>query len=119
MAEQYSAARRFPKAIVNVTTEVVVERDEASTSVDGRFLILGGGGAWIEMTGQYPIDSEVALRFKLPRGATDIACRAVVRNRMHRRGAGVEFVDITPDDRESVIAFVARQTGGASPPAAG
>ena len=119
MAEQYSVARRFPRAIVNVTTEVVVERDEASTPVDGRFLILGGGGAWIEMAGQYPIDSEVALRFKLPRGATDIACRAVVRNRMHRRGAGVEFVDITPDDRASVIAFVARQTGGASPPAAG
>lgn len=116
MAEDYSVQRRYPRAIVNLTTEVVVDRGDASTSVGGRFLILGGGGAWIEMSWQYPIDTEVTLRFKLPSVTDDIACRAVVRNRVHRRGAGVEFVDITLSDRANVIAFVARQTPGASSP---
>ncbi len=99
MADEHSVQCRDPGAIVNLTTEVVVERGDAEVSVDGLFLLLGSGGAWIEMAGQYPIDSEVALCFKLPTGGSDIACRAVVRNHMRRRGAGIEFVDITPHDR--------------------
>ena len=112
MAESYEVTRRYRRAVVNVTADVTVDQAGAETHVTGRFLILGGGGAWIEMTGTHLIDSVGALRFSLPRAAEEIACRAVVRNRVVRRGAGVEFLDISPGDRDHIVAFVAHQTRG-------
>ena len=113
MPARYAVARRYAQAIVNVTAKVGTGQNGAFRT-DGRFLILGGGGAWIEMSGHYPIGSTIEVRFRLPPNH-HIVCRAVVRNWVVRRGAGVEFLDLSENDLAKVVAFVKKQAGAQAP----
>ena len=73
------------------------------------------GGAFIETAEGFPIGSVLSLRFMLP-GARDlISCAVSVRNvRNDSAGLGVQFLDLSPDDRRLVCAFAGDGGQGSS-----
>ncbi len=64
--------------------------------------VLSVGGACLEVSGSFPVDSAVELRFTLPGFDEDIACGGVVRHEEPGHGVGVEFTDLAPSDRERI-----------------
>ena len=97
--------RRYPRASVSLATEVWVDHTGVTRRVDGRFVVLGAGGAFLEVDETYPIGSRLYLPFRLaPIG--EIACRAIVRDALARKGVGVDFLDLEPPDRARLGAFV-------------
>ena len=99
-------ARRDLRARVNFETKVWVDRAGGPTSVDGRLVVLGAGGAFLELGDTYPLGTMMRVRFTLaPIGEID--CLAIVRNGLEAKGVGVEFLDLDPHDQVRV--FVAQQ----------
>ena len=82
--------------------------DGAGARASGHLVVLGGGGAFLELEERYPISSPLRLRFTL---ATlgEISCRAIVRYVIDGKGVAVEFLDIEPGDRERIMAFVEKR----------
>ena len=74
----------------------------------GRFVILGAGGACLELDEPFSVGSLLKLSFTLPKTGDTIDCRAIVRDEISRTSVGVEFLDISPQDRERVSACVQR-----------
>ena len=107
-ASIHTDARRDPRAKVNFETKVWVDRAGGTTSVDGRFVVLGAGGAFLELGDTYPLGTMMRVRFTLaPIGEID--CRAIVRNGLEAKGVGVEFLDLDPHDQERLRTFVELQ----------
>ncbi len=104
MADQ----RRFPRARLSFKTKVWVETPSGPTRVEGRFVVLGEGGACLELDESFSVGSLLNLTFTLPETGDTIGCRAIVRNAVEGKGMGVEFLDISPQERERVSACVQR-----------
>ena len=107
MTDVQSDRRRFPRVEVSFHVDVWV--DGAEARVNGRLVVLGGGGAFLELDDRYPISSSLRLRFAL---ATlgEIGCRAMVRYVIEGKGVAVEFLDMDPGERDRIMVFVeARQ----------
>ena len=104
--------RRYPRAGVSFATEVWVDKGGVSAFADGRFIVLGAGGGRLEVGETIPIGNILRLRFRFPPRFEDIICRSIVRNALEgkRRGVGVEFLDLSPRDRERMSAFVDQQS---------
>ncbi len=101
-------ARRDLRAKVNFETKVWVDQAGSTTSVDGRLVVLGAGGAFLELGDTYPLGTMMRVRFTLaPIGEID--CRAIVRNGLEAKGVGVEFLDLDPHDQERLRRFVEQQ----------
>lgn len=65
------------------------------------------GGAYIATADGFPIGSVLNLRFTLPGTRHPISCAASVRNLRNGGAAlGVQFLDMSQDDRDLVGAFV-------------
>ena len=64
-----------------------------------RLRVLSVGGACLGLRGLYPIGMAMGLSVTLPGSDDAIACRAVVRSAVFGKGVGVEFLELTPDDR--------------------
>ena len=76
---------------------------------------LSEGGAFFETADGFPIGSVLNLRFMLPGARRLISCAASVRNLRHGgAGLGVQFLDMSPDDRCLVGAFVSDGGSGSS-----
>ena len=68
---------------------------------------LSEGGAFIGTADGFPIGSVLNLRIMLPGARRLISCTASVRNLRHGgAGLGVQFLDMSPDDRCLVNAFM-------------
>ena len=91
-----------------VSFETKVWVDRAATSVDGRFVVLSPGGAFLELGEPYPLGTMMRVRFTLaPIGEID--CRAIVRKSLGTQGVGVEFLNLDPHDQERIRMFVEQQ----------
>ncbi len=101
----YATPRRYPRAPVSFDAEVSMDHGGRTIRMDGRLAILGAGGAFLELGGNYAIGSRVRLRFTTAE-LGEIACQAIVRNGLEGKGVGVEFLDIEPSDQERIKAFV-------------
>ena len=66
--------------------------------------MLGAGGACLE---PFSVGTLLKLSFTLPKTGDTIDCRAIVRE-IIGTGVGVEFLDLSPKDRERVSACVQR-----------
>ena len=100
--------QRDLRATVSFETKVWVDQAGRATSVDGRFVVLGTGGAFLELGETYPLGTMIRVRFTLaPIGEID--CRAIVRNRLEAWGVRVEFLDLDPHDQERIRVFVEQQ----------
>lgn len=92
---------------VSLRTEIWLGQDGIFTKTRRTLRDLSEGGAFIETGEGFPVGSVLSLRFMLP-GARDlISCAVSVRNvRSDGAGLGVQFLDLSPDDRRLVCAFV-------------
>ena len=98
--------RKYPRVGLGadsaIWSEVWQGQISEATPVGGVLTVLGAGGAFVEVTEAYDVGSEIGLRFVLPGTRDEIACDGVVREFVPGRGIGVEFVNISPIDRERV-----------------
>ena len=100
-----SEKRTFAR--VSLHTEIWLGQDGIFTRTQRMLRDLSEGGAYIETSEQFPVGSVLSLRFMLPGADTMISCAVFVRNvREGGRGLGVEFLDLSPDARDLVGAFV-------------
>ena len=76
-------------------------------TVGGRLVVLGAGGAFLELDEAFPIGSFMHVRFELST-LGEIGCRAIVRNAIEDTGVGVEFLDIEGVQHRRIVAFVAK-----------
>ncbi len=73
------------------------------------------GGAFIETADGSPVGGVLSLRFMLPGVRDLISCAVSVRNvRNGGVGLGVQFLDMSQDDRRLVDAFVGGRGPGSS-----
>ena len=100
--------RRFPRARLSFETELWVETPTGPTHLEGRFVLLGAGGACLELDESFSVGRLLNLTFTLPQTGDTIGCRAIVRSAVEGKGVGVEFLDISPQERERVSACVQR-----------
>ena len=100
--------RRFPRARLSFKTEVWVETPSGPTHLEGLFIVLGEGGAFLELKESFSTGHLLNLTFTLPQTGDTISCRAIVRRAVEGEGVGVEFLDISPQERERVSACVQR-----------
>ena len=96
--------RRYARANVKIDTAVFVD-GASDGSTPGELHVLGGGGAFLHIQGDYEIGRLVSLRFSLPQ-SPEIGCRAVVRNKPSLNGVGLEFLELAGDDRRAISDYV-------------
>ena len=72
-----------------------------------RLTDLGPNGVYIDTTGPLPMGSELDLKFTLPDDSI-VTARGVVRYHQPGVGMGIEFVEISEEDRDRVKRWVER-----------
>ena len=98
--------RRHPRSSVSFLVDVMSYSAGLTTQDEGRLVVLGGGGALLELNGSYTVGSMLRLGFKLPSTTGEISCTAIVRDRLNAQGVGVEFLHLEPRDRKRISTFV-------------
>jgi|GEM_PF-1189357 len=94
---------------LSLTTEVWLGQDGIFTRTNERLSDLSVGGAFIESYSGYAVGSIFSLRFKLAKATSFITCTSIVRNTRGGRGLGVEFLDLSPEDRQRIKSFIEQQ----------
>jgi len=98
--------RRYARARVNLQAHVRVFDGGTFTSLRGRIVVLGEGGAFLELSEDVVIGTRLGLQFTLPSGPDPVICRAVVRSCLPGQGVGVEFSKLSSHDGGRVAQFV-------------
>lgn len=99
--------RQHPR--LNVATELWIGQDGIFIRADEKLLDLSLGGAFIETRQHYSIGSVLSLRFKLPEAGRFLTCSAIVKNSRDGQGFGVQFLDLSPDDRWQLDSYIQKQ----------
>ncbi len=100
--------RRFPRLQVSFDVDMRVEPAGRPTrAVVGRLVMIGAGGAFVELDDAFPLGLLMHVRFELPTFG-EIGCRAMVRYPIEGTGVGVEFLDIKRVERRGIAAFVTK-----------
>ena len=100
--------RRFPRVRLSFDVDVRVEPvGKPARTVGGRLVVLGAGGALLELDDAFLIGSLMHVRFELPT-LGEIGCPAIVRNAIEGSGVGVEFLDIAGVEHRRIVAFVTK-----------
>ena len=103
--------RTHPRAALHA--EIWLGQDGIFTRGPGNLVDLSEGGAFIETADGSPIGGVLSLRFMLPGVRDLVSCAVSVRNvRNESAGLGVQFLDISQDDRRLVRAFVSDRGRG-------
>jgi len=94
---------------LSFTTEIWLGQDGIFTRTDEQLSDLSLGGAFIESRQCYAVGSVLSLRFKLAKSQDFVTCTIIVRNTRGGRGLGVEFLDLSAEDRQRIKAFIEHQ----------
>ncbi len=101
---------RRQHARVGLDTRVWLGQDGIFTQSDERLSDLSVGSAFIEYRDQsYSVGNILNLRVQL--GTEFITATVMVRNTRAGEGIGVEFLDLSPEGRDLIAAYVAAQLG--------
>ncbi len=95
--------RRFTRVRVKWPVEMGVKH--GSTHRDGQIAEVSEGGGFVEVGGDYPVGTQVMLRFGFP-VIDDVICSGVVRNHTPGVGIGVEFLSLSDTDRKHLGGLV-------------
>jgi hypothetical protein len=90
-------------------SEVWLGQDGLFTRTSERLSNVSIGGAFIETVQVFPPGSIVGLRFAL--GSIFINSTVIVRNVYPGQGIGVEFLDLSPDDRHRLKVSIQQRSG--------
>jgi len=94
--------RRYPRAAL--ATQIECEQCVSlALSRDVSF-----GGMFIETDQPLPIDTRLKLRFNLDDDGPVVMAQAQVTYQVGKLGMGIEFVEVSPEDRKRIEAYVAR-----------
>ena len=85
-------------------SEVWLGQDGLFTRTSERLSNVSIGGAFIETGQGFPAGAIVGLRFAL--GSIFINSTVIVRNVYPGQGIGVQFLDISPEDRNRLQVFI-------------
>lgn len=96
--------RKYPRCSLN--TEIWIGQDGIFTRMNERLDNLSVGGAFVESQQVYSVGSVLSLRFKLPASSNFITSLAIVRNVQPSRGFGLEFLDISAENRSQIEAYI-------------
>lgn len=103
-------ARRYPRIGLDgagLSSEVWRNNTDVSEPVKGRLIVLGEGGAFLEITDRFSVGSEIKLRFELPGTENErIVCKGIVREHVEGEGIGVEFTGLEASDRKRLKSAV-------------
>ncbi len=103
MAEQ----RRYPR--LSYGKEVWIGQDGIFSRTNERITNISVGGAFIETAQSFSTGTVVSVRFKAGDAKDFISCAAIVRNSRPGVGLGVEFLDLSPEARTQLEAFLIRE----------
>ena len=90
-------------------TEIWLGQDGIFTRTPEILRDLSEGGAFVETSQRFSLGSTLHLRFKLPGASRLISCTVCVRHLHDASGLGVEFLDLSSEDRNQVSVFVENQ----------
>ncbi len=94
--------RHYPRIMTNFPVQC--------TTDDGthraRALILGGGGLFLGISRQIPLDAKLSLRFRPAKHLPMIVAQAKVRYQLPEQGIGIEFTEIKPEDRHAILRLI-------------
>ena len=68
-------------------------------------------GMFIHISNRFPEGAVLKIEFRLGRSARMVKARAEVRYSLPGVGIGVEFVDISPDDKQAIADEIATLSG--------
>jgi hypothetical protein len=88
---------------VNIHTEVWRGEDGIYSHSSQRLANLSVGGAFVEGAGTM-VGSILNLRFRVP-GTDDFVTSTAIGRNTHDGGLGVEFIDLSPDNRTRLATF--------------
>ncbi len=98
--------RRHLRAVVRYDAAITVRQlDVNDQAVKARVLVLGAGGACLELDEPRPIGTVMTVSFTTkPTG--EVRCHVVVRQVTDKTHVGVEFLDLDSETRAHIDAFV-------------
>ena len=97
--------RRYPRARVDFDADVWVNHGDETILIFGRLVVLGAGGAFLELGESYAIGSLLRLRFSTAE-LGEIACQVIVRSSLEGTGVGTEFLGLDLHDHARIKTFV-------------
>ena len=100
--------RRHPR-LLGYGREVWIGQDGIFSRTDERVSNISSGGAFIETAQSFSKNTVLSLRFKVGDAKDFISCAAIVRNSRPGEGLGVEFLDLSPEAKGELEAFLARE----------
>jgi c-di-GMP-binding flagellar brake protein YcgR len=105
--EAAMSARRYPRTQVDM--EVWLGQHGMFTRTPRLLRDLSEEGAFVETDERFALGSIVNVCFTIPATGRLIATTAAVRHQRVGRGVGLEFLDISPEDRRELRSFVEEQ----------
>ena len=97
--------RRYPRAYVDFDADVWVSHGDKTIHIQGRLVVLGEGGAFLELSENYAIGRLLRLRFAIAE-LGEIACQVIVRSSLEGKGVGTEFLGLDLHDHARIKRFV-------------
>ncbi|MFB3920186.1 MAG: PilZ domain-containing protein [Terriglobia bacterium] len=94
--------RKFPR--VSLATQIYTQ-DEMSLAFSRDVSM---GGMFIETQTPSPLGTEIDLRFHLNDGEPIVVATAVVKYHVAKLGMGIQFSELSLDDRKRIEAYIAR-----------
>jgi hypothetical protein len=96
--------RRYQRT--SLRTQIWLGQDGIFTKSPDTLRDLSERGAFIQTQQQFTRGSILHLRFQLPFSERLMSSTVIVRNRRDCEGVGVEFLDLSPQDRAELRNFV-------------
>ncbi|MDA1183252.1 MAG: PilZ domain-containing protein [Acidobacteria bacterium] len=97
---------------VSLRTEIWIGQDGIFTNVNRMIRDMGNGGAFIETPELFSIGTVLSIRLRLPDTRDLLSCAVSVRHLGEGAGLGVQFLDLSQEDRQLVGAFVKQNAQG-------
>lgn len=98
--QDMNTQRRYIR--VSFSSEIWVGQDGSFNRLNGQMDTLSAGGAFLRTSRIFSVNTILDLRFRLSDTSEYICCRAIVRNVTPGEGCGVEFQDVSAEDRHRI-----------------
>jgi len=106
MTPKAQVPRRYPR--IRAPEGMLVGWKSAGQTTATRLEIMGLGGLYLRAANPPSVGSTIELIFDLPAG--EVRARAIVRSSMPRKGMGIQFVQMRPEDRAKLDRYLSRQS---------
>lgn len=100
-------ARQYPRHDINVVVEYSVDEK----SFRGAAKTLSGGGLFLTRHDGLDTGNEIQLRFRPAKHLPLILAKGRILYVIPEKGAGVEFTEISPEDRHVILRLILQKTG--------